>query len=355
MVTDATDHRLDLITVSASGSLRDAMVAIGAAGTRLAVVVDVGDRFVGVVSDGDIRRALLGGSSMDDAVLPFVNRDALVVAPTASRDVVLDLMKARAVPNVPIVDEQGRFHGVHLFQEMLGRIDRPNLAMILAGGRGTRLLPLTETVPKPMVPVAGRPLLDRIVTHLVGFGLTRIVLSVGYLGDQIVEYFGDGHDHGCEISYLWEDPDTPLGSGGPLSLLRGSCGPITEPVLVMNGDLVTNFSVDHLLAHHAAAGSAITVAVREYTHQVPYGVVRVGTDGRVTHLEEKPVLASPISTGIYVISPEVLDRVPTGIHFPMTTLVEDCIRSGGVTAWSCDHDWEDIGQPLDLARARGEL
>jgi NDP-sugar pyrophosphorylase family protein len=257
---------------------------------------------------------------------------------------------------VPIVDADRRFYGVHLFHEMLGRVARPNLVVILAGGRGTRLMPLTDTVPKPMVMVAGRPLLERIVTHLVGFGLTRMVLSVGYLGEQIAEHFGDGSDHGCKVSYLWEDPESPLGSGGPLSLLRELPGTIDDPVLVMNGDLVTNFRVDGLLDHHAAAGSAITMAVRPYTHQVPYGVIRVDADGNLTQLEEKPTLACSISAGIYVLSPDVLDRVPAGSYFPMTKLIEGYIASGGgVAAWQCDQEWEDIGQPHELARARGEL
>ena len=200
-----------------SATVRDAMVAIQRGSVSAAFAVSDHQVLVGVVTDGDLRRALLEGLDMSDSIRPFIRRNPVVVSPTESRSAVLDLMQARSISQIPVVDQSGHILGVHLMRELLGRVDRRNVALILAGGRGTRLQPVTDSLPKPMIPVAGTPILERVLNHLVGFGINRIALSVGYLGQIIEDHFDDGSRFGCQITYLREDSSSPRGTGGPLA------------------------------------------------------------------------------------------------------------------------------------------
>ena len=339
-----------------SASILDAMAAAGRGSASAAFAVATDGSLVGMVTDGDIRRALLDGALLSDPVKPFIRSDLVSAKLTESRASILDMMQARQVSQVPIVNEEGQLVAVHLLRELLGRIDRPNMALILAGGRGTRLLPNTSSLPKPMVPVAGKPILERLINHLVGYGINHIVISVGHLGDVIADHFGDGSQFGCEITYLWEDPENPLGTGGPLGSLSKLFPGLSAPVLVMNGDLVTQFDVAAMLTHHERAGAVATLGAFPYTHEVPYGVLKVDDDGHVESIVEKPLWQELVSGGIYVFNPSVLPKVPTDTFFPMTQVLTDCIDGGDkVSVWAVDEDWMDVGHPQDLAKARGQV
>ena len=348
--------RLPITFSEESASILDAMSAIdrGVAGAAFAVAA--GDLLVGVVTDGDIRRALLRGALLSDPVKPFIRSSPFVAKSADSRASILDLMQARAISQVPVVNDEGQLVAVHLLRELLGRIDRPNMALILAGGRGTRLGPITNSLPKPMVPVAGRPILERLVNHISGFGISRIALSVGHLGDVITDHFGDGSQFGCEITYLSEDPENPLGTGAPLGSLSKLFPELSAPVLVMNGDLVTQFDVAAMLAHHQQAGAVATVGAFPSTHTVPYGVLQVNDAGHIQSIVEKPLRQELVSGGIYVFDPSILRKMPTDTFFPMTQVITECIESGDkVSVWSLDEDWIDVGRPQDLAKARGQI
>lgn len=330
------------------------MVAIDESSSSAAIVVDEHGHLLGIVTDGDIRRALLQGHGLRDTVAPFVQSNPVYVTQSESRSTVLDLMQAQGISQVPVVDRGGKVVAVHLLRELLGRVDRPNVAVIMAGGRGTRLRPVTESLPKPMVPVAGRPILDRIVNHLVGYGIKHVVISVGYLADMIEDYFGDGGFHGCQISYVHEDPSTPLGTGGPLASVRRTFPQLEHPLIVLNGDLVTQFDVESLLKHHSITGSDVTIGAFTHSYEIPFGVLEVVDRCEVTSIVEKPTRLERVSSGIYVLEPEVLDLVPTDSFVPITQTLTDCIERGmRVTAWTLEEDWLDIGRPQDLARARG--
>ena len=218
----------------------------------------------------------------------------------------------------------------------------------MAGGRGERLRPLTDALPKPMVRVAGRPILERIVLHLVGFGIRRIFLSVNYLAEVIEQHFGDGAAYGCSIEYLRKRQ--PLGTGGSLSLLPERP---SDPLLVLNGDLVTQFNVAGMLDIHAQAGHAITMGVREYSHAVPYAVLDVA-GGRITRISEKPDISWPVNAGIYVLSPSLLDRIPRDVPYMVPALIETCLEKGEcVGAFWIEDDWLDVGRQRELRQARG--
>ena len=230
------------------------------------------------------------------------------------------------------------------------------VAVILAGGRGSRLMPVTNEVPKPMLEVAGRPILERIVTHLVGFGIQRIAISVGYLHEQIEEHFSDGEKFGCQILYLREDPATPLGTGGPLAMLEDIYPDLDASVLVLNGDLVTQFNVADLLESHKESGSSLTIGVVSYTHEVPFGVLELSDVGLVSAISEKPIIEKMVSAGIYACEPRILRSLPRGQFMPMTRIIDESLSRGEeVSIWNCDNEWSDIGRPQDLARAKGHL
>lgn len=349
-MTKEMQHRFQAFTIRETSSVRDAIEAINLGGIQLAVVADGGQHVIGLVTDGDIRRAILAGASLQDSVEPHFKRSFISVDATAGRAEVLELMRCRDIRHVPVLDSERRLLGVHLLHALISRQTRENSVVILAGGKGTRLYPLTESVPKPMLKVAGRPILERLLLHLVGFGFQKFFLSVNYLSEQIEGHFGNGHQFGCQIEYLREK--SPLGTGGPLKLLIGA---VKESVLVLNGDLVTQANVGHLLDYHCDSENAATVGVRNYFHQVPYGCVQT-SDGRITALEEKPLISRLVNTGIYVFEPWVLDRVPGDVEFPITQLVDGLVTSGEkVGAYEIHDDWQDIGQRDELMKARGEF
>jgi len=352
IVSRYMDDPLQLLKISPDDSLRHVLEAIDSNSCEIVVATDPAGRLVGVLSDGDVRRALLAGATLDTPAQNFVQRSPHVVGPSVPRDEVLDLMQARSISQVPVVDEHGHFVGIHLMRELLGQVPRPNWAVILAGGRGTRLAPLTDHLPKPMVKVAGRPILERLVLHLVGCGIQDVMLSVNYLADAIHDHFGDGERFGCRIHYIHED--RPLGTAGPLALIDDEQA-LAHPLLVLNGDLVTQFAVPELLEHHEFARADVSVAARAYSHKVPFGVLDVRPDGTVHAVREKPIEEWIINAGVYVVDPAALQRIPKDREYTMTSLIQDVIDQGDtVSIWTLDDDWHDIGRPPDLRAARGE-
>ena len=314
---------------------------------QIGLGVDGDGRLVGVVTDGDLRRALLSGATLDDLVDPFLNRDYVSVRSSEGRAEVLELMRARRIGAIPVLDGDGRPVGLHLLHAFLVPVERTTHAVVMAGGQGVRLRPLTETVPKPMLHVAGRPILERTILHLVGSGITRISISVNYLGHVIEDHFQDGSRFGARIDYLREDE--PLGTAGALGLLPE---PPTEPVLLMNGDLVTSADVGGLLDAHARLGAVATIGVRRYVHAVPFGCVERDGD-RVVRLEEKPTIEREVNSGIYALSPVAVARVGRGVRLSMPDLIDGLLADGlPVAAFEIEDDWIDVGQREQLSRAR---
>jgi dTDP-glucose pyrophosphorylase len=333
--------------VSDTGTIRDAMTALDRGAGRISLAVDADGRLVGVVTDGDIRRALLRGAALDDPLTTALTRSPASVGPKEGRSEALELMRARRLAAIPVVDDDGRPIGLHLLHEFLERLERPNWAVVMAGGQGTRLRPLTDRVPKPMLQVAGRPILERIVLHLVGFGIKRIFISVGYLGEVIEEHFGDGSRLGCRIDYLREE--RPLGTAGALGLLPSAP---TESLLLMNGDLVTGADVGDLLDFHMAGGFSATIGVRRYLHTVPFGCVERDGD-RVLRIDEKPTISREVNSGIYALDPSAVALVPQGEPSTMPSLIERLLGDGRpVGAFEIEDDWIDVGQREHLDRAR---
>ncbi len=334
------------VCIRESSTLFEALEVLQKGAAGIALVQDAEGRLLGILTDGDVRRALLERASLNDPVASYVSQHATTVSPQAPRAEVLDLMQALKIHQVPVVDEAGYVKGLHLLHEVLGAVDRPHWAVIMAGGRGVRLGDLTSNTPKPMLKVAGRPILERLILHLVGFGIRRIFLSVHYLPEIIQTHFGDGSRFGCKIEYLSENQ--PLGTGGALSLLPEK--PV-HPVLVCNGDLITQADIDAMIRFHEDEQFDMTVGVRDYSYQIPFGCAEL--DGKkLVSLSEKPSMVHHINAGMYLIAPSVLAMVPES-YFPITDLIQSCLDSGKrVGAWRVEDDWIDVGQRHELDRAR---
>lgn len=347
---DADDFLLE-----ETGTLRDVMTALDRHGHKAVVLVSASRALSGLVTDGDVRRALLGGATLDEPALPHASRTPTVVPDGAHRAHVLDLMRGLHIEQIPVVDGSGRVVGLHTLQEVVGAPLLPNAAVVMAGGRGSRLGALTQATPKPLMRVAGRPIIEWIILNLVSSGIRDIYVSVNYLADQIEEALGDGSRLGCTVRYLREQIDSPLGTAGSLSILRAQGRP-EYPIVVTNGDLMVQFDVADLVRAHDERSAAVTVVTRAYRHEVPFGVVERGTDLGVAALTEKPVIDLEVNAGIYVVSPEALDLVPDAAPSTMPELVEQCIDKGWtVSAWTLSSDWIDVGTPRDLAKAQGEV
>jgi len=237
----------------------------------------------------------------------------------------------------------------------VGRPDLPNVALVMAGGRGTRLGRLTDDRPKPLMTVAGRAILDWILLNLAGSGIHDVYVSVNYLREMVEEHVGDGSHLGLRVRYLREDPDRPLGTAGALALLRAERPDLAHPLVVINGDVMVQFSAASILDAHERSGAAVTVATRVYEHEVPYGVVETDDQGRVVTLREKPTWSAAVNAGLYAVSPVALGLVPTDRASTMPELVARCMNEGlTVGTWEVESDWVDVGTPADLGRARGE-
>lgn len=334
--------------IGPENSLLEGLRAINEAVTGIALVVGDNELLHGILVDGDIRRALLNRGSINDPIREYMQRDFFAVGPQTSRAEVLELMQARSLDHIPVVNDKGRLVGLHTIHEVLGREERPNWAVIMAGGKGTRLMPITKNIPKPMVKVAGRPILERIVLHLVSAGIKKIFISVGYLKEVIEEHFGDGSKLGCMIQYLREDE--PLGTGGALALLPERP---EHSVLVLNGDLVVQADIGRLLRFHKEGKYHATIGVRPYAHAVAFGCVDIDGD-KFVKLEEKPVLQKLINAGIYVLSPNAVASIPANTFYPITNLFEDAVGSNKICgAYLLEEDWMDVGNPAELIRANG--
>lgn len=332
--------------------LVDAIRAIEASRRRIAVVVSAAGQLVGTLTDGDIRRCLLSGGTLATPVCEAMNTQPLSAPSGSSDGYLLDLMRRGNVMAVPLVSADGGFDRlVHLTDLAPEHVSAESanfaFAVIMAGGEGMRLRPITENIPKPMVEIGGVPLLERQIERLIEAGVKRVYLSVNYLSHVIEGYFGDGSRLGIEIRYLREREK--LGTGGALSLLPEVPD---APFLVMNGDILTTSDFSNLGVFHNSHKADITVAAIDYHVNIPFGVIH-NEGPHVTKLAEKPSQRFLCNAGIYVLSPSALGLVLHGKPFNMTDLIEACLRKGRSVAVFPVHEyWSDIGTPADLDRAR---
>ena len=329
-----------------NSNIKQAIAKLNETGLQIVLVLDAKDILLGTVTDGDIRRGLLRGLTLEEPIESVIRSNSLVVPADLSRDQVLQLMRANRLSQLPVVDVSSRVVGLHLWDAIDSKAVRPNLMVIMAGGLGTRLRPHTETCPKPMLPVAGKPMLEHIIDRAKEEGFGHFVITIHYLGQLIEEYFGNGERLGVRIDYLKET--TPLGTAGALGLLN----PRPElPFIVTNGDVMSDVKYGELLDFHARHVAVATMAVRLYEWQHPFGVVQTrGLD--IIGFEEKPVSRTHINAGIYALNPQALNAIAPNNSYDMPSLFEQLQSEGKRTvAYPMHEPWLDVGRPDDLKLA----
>ena len=317
---------------------------------KLVLVVDEANKLIGTLSDGDIRRGLLKGLGLDSNISSIIHRNPMVVPPELTREIVMQLMMSNKIHQIPIVDEQHELVGLYLWDEITTSPARPNLMVIMAGGKGIRLLPHTQNCPKPMLLVAGKPILEHIIERGRLEGFNHFVLAIQHLGHIIEDYFGTGERLGVNIDYLREQ--SPLDTAGALGLLRPRPN---EPFVVTNGDVITDIRYGELLDFHKRQRASATMAVRIHEWQHPFGVVQ--TQGvEIVGFEEKPVARSHINAGVYVLEPEVLGELIAESPCAMPMLFERLqAKSKRTVAYPMHEPWMDVGRPIDLQAANNNF
>ncbi|WAC44800.1 nucleotidyltransferase family protein [Pseudomonas sp. SL4(2022)] len=337
------------IVVSPEISLREAIRRIDASGIQMALVADADMRLRGVLSDGDVRRSILNGIDLDGPVLRAMNSYPKTGSVHTPRAEVLAMMRRFTFHHLPLIDDDGRLGGLAMLDDFMGVVERENWVVLMVGGLGSRLRPLTDACPKPMLRIGGKPILESILESFMEQGFRRFFLSVNYMAEVIKDYFGDGAKWGARIEYLHETER--LGTAGALSLLPEK--PVA-PLVVMNGDLITKANFAAMLEFHEEHQAAATMAVREYDLQVPYGVVKV--DGvRIASIEEKPIHRFFVNGGIYVLGRDVLDVIPPSTFFDMPSLFQDLASKGcKAAAYPLREYWLDIGRLEEYERAQRE-
>jgi NDP-sugar pyrophosphorylase family protein len=300
-------------------------------------------RLEGTVSDGDVRRALLKGLDLKSPITSAIHRNAVVVPPELGRDLVKQLMVANKIHQIPVVDDRHHLVGLHLWDELTNPVMRPNLLVIMAGGKGTRLRPHTENCPKPLLLVAGKPMLEHIIERAKLDGFTRFVIAIHYLGHMIEAHFGDGARLGVQIEYLKET--SPLGTAGALGLLNPKP---SDPFIVTNGDVISDIRYGEMLDFHIRHSAVATMAVRVHEWQHPYGVVQMkGVE--IVGFEEKPITRSHINAGVYALDPNALSVLAIDEHCDMPALFERLqAKAQHTVAYPMHEPWLDVGRPDDL-------
>jgi dTDP-glucose pyrophosphorylase len=337
------------ILLDTTSSIKEALQIIDKGAMKIALVVDDNQKLLGTLSDGDIRRGLLGGLSLDDPIDSIVFSNPTVSGINDSKEDILRVATRKKLSCIPIVDNEGILVGLEGINDLLVSKVYSNTVVLMAGGLGSRLRPLTDDMPKPLLKVGNKPILETIISGFVKYGFTHIILSVSYKAEMIEEYFGDGSAFGVHIEYLHEDKR--MGTVGALSLIKEK---LNEPFFVMNGDLLTNINFAHMMDYHLTHRATATMGVREYDFQVPYGVVNV-EGHNILSIEEKPVHSFYVSGGVYVLSPEVLQYIPENSFYDMPTLFEVLIKKKEKSiSFPIREYWLDIGKMNDYHRANAE-
>ena len=323
--------------------IKIAIERLNKVGIKIALVLDENYRLLGTISDGDFRRGMLSGLTLEDSVEKIMNKNPRTVNEGTSRLEILKLMNDTKILQIPIVDRNNSVIGLHLWDDISAQAKYSNIMVIMAGGKGSRLHPQTENRPKPMLLVAGIPILEHIIQRARSQGFNHFIIAINYLGQIIEDYFKDGHKFGVKIEYLHED--VPLGTAGALSLLSHKQD---NAFIVTNGDVITDINYSDFLEYHTVQNAAATVAVHTHEFQIPYGVVQIN-GLEVESYEEKPIVSSLINAGVYALDPDILDLITEPKFRDMPELLDisrDLKKK--VIVYPLHESWIDIGRPIDL-------
>ncbi len=337
-------------TLNPNSTIREALEVIEQAGIQIALVIDKKYQLIGVITDGDIRRGFLAGLKTSDKITSIINYNPKTAKSNASRQSVVASMRLDGLRQVPIVDEKGAVVDVETANDYVEILPKKNWVVIMAGGLGTRLGTLTKNIPKPLLSVGPRPLLETIILSFIEHGFSNFYIAVNYKADKIVKYFGNGEKFNVNIRYLCEKKR--LGTAGALSLLPEIP---KQPFFVTNSDVLHNANLDEMLNNHCETHADATMGIKKQEFQIPFGVVE-NSDGKILSIDEKPKKIFNISAGIYVLAPKVLELVPENTFFDMPTLFDKLIKlKMSTNAYQIDGYWLDIGHRADYEKANREF
>lgn len=347
---------IDDLFIPLNATIRAALFCIDRGGMGIALIVDEQHCLVGTVSDGDIRRAMLSSLDLDTPVTVLLERKKdgqyskpITARAGTAREELLLLMRKFVLREIPLLDEQDRVVDLIGLDDLVPAEPLSLHAVIMAGGFGSRLRPLTEDMPKPMLPVGGRPLMEVLLEQLRDSGIRNVSVTTHFRPEKISDYFGDGKKFGVDLNYVNEEH--PLGTGGALGLIPKP----SEPLLVINGDVLTQVDFRAMYMFHQEYKADLTLAVRQYDFEVPYGVIEC--DGvRVKGIQEKPSFNFFVNAGIYLLQPGVFQYIPSGKHFNMTDLIQWLMDAGrNIVSFPVREYWLDIGQHADYAKAQQDV
>ncbi|WP_417884117.1 nucleotidyltransferase family protein [Vibrio rumoiensis] len=338
--------------ISESSTIKQALEIINSEALRVAVVVDQDKKLLGMITDGDIRRGLLNDLMLTDSVTKVMNSNPITAKQGFSKEQLVELMEQKQILSVPLLDQENKVIGLETLHGALSKDKYQNPVFIMAGGFGTRLRPLTDNCPKPMLKVGEKPILETVIKSFIKAGFNNFYISTHYMPEQIHQHFSDGSDLGVSISYVHED--TPLGTGGALGLLPEVI--VRDlPLIMINGDVLTKVDFQRLLNFHMENDADATVCVREYDYQIPYGVIN-GDGNQITSMVEKPVQRFFVNAGIYVISPRVIQSVEKNQKIDMPTLLEQHMEERRKVLMFPIHEyWLDIGRMEDFKQAQVDI
>jgi dTDP-glucose pyrophosphorylase len=341
--------KLTKIFLHKDATIREALNAINIGAVKIALVVDSSNELLGTICDGDIRRGLLNNKSVDETIQDVYFKSPIIANESDSKKVLLDLCDVHKVGQIPIINNINRVVDLFVLEDILSKQHYENHVILMVGGLGTRLRPLTDNTPKPMLNVGGRPILETIVKGFVGSGFTNITMCLGYKSNVIQDYFQDGSDFGASIDYVVEEKR--MGTAGALTLLKKE---FNKPFFVMNGDLLTNINFEEMLNFHESNDSKATMCVREYDMDVPYGVVSVNNENIIS-IDEKPVHSFFVNAGVYLLDSECINLIPRDKFYDMPNLFEEMILNNKKTiSFPLSEYWLDIGRISDYEKANSD-
>ena len=338
------------ITVYKTQTIKDALQIIDKGAMKIAIVLDEKKKVIGTITDGNIRRGLLKGLSLNSSIETIYFKEPTLSSVNETKEQLIQKAISKKLYQIPIVDEDGYLVGIEDLATLLKVTNKRNRVILMAGGLGTRLRPLTEDIPKPLLKVGNQPILETIIKNFVKYGFINITISLNYKAEMIKEYFGDGSRFEANIDYIEETKR--LGTAGALSLIKNRP---QEPFFVMNADLLTNVNFSHLLDFHVQESSIATMCVREYDLQVPYGVIET-KESKITSIKEKPIQTFFVNAGIYALSPQVFEYIPKNTFYDMPTLFNDMMENKhSLISFPIHEYWLDIGRMSDFEQAQSEF
>ena len=312
---------------------------------QIVLVIDKKKNLVGTITDGDIRRGLLNGLNISNPIKKLINKKPLIGSSTMSANTMNQIMQTNKINQLPIIDKSKKIVGLYFWDAIKYSITQKSQVIIMAGGKGKRMMPHTKTCPKPLLPVGGKPILEHILLKARSEGFNNFIISINYLGEMIEDYFGNGSKWGVKIKYLKEN--MPLGTIGALSLIKNQPN---FPFIVCNGDIISDIKYTDLLDFHIKNKAFGTVAVKPYEIKNPYGVVKI--DGnQIVDIEEKPIIKSHVNTGVYVFSPKIINEIKKNKYLDMNILIQKLLgKMKKIIAYPAYEPWLDIGKPKDLKK-----